>query len=128
MTGWIGGTGKEKITLHCPKWVNVVLCGYSIRPWRKGASVISGFALKMEGVMSMLNMFKKSFWVPYEESDVYPAVIKAHQAISKYCEEKEASYSFTGDDEVVINEKVYEIYRGYENGSRGNYGIKCREK
>ena len=22
----------------------------------------------------------------------------------------------------------YDIYRGYENGSRGNYGIKCKEK
>ena len=30
--------------------------------------------------------------------------------------------------EVEINGKRYEIYRGYENGSRGNYGIKCKEK
>lgn len=76
----------------------------------------------------MFHMFKKSFWVPYEDSDTYPAVVKAHQAISKYCEENGASYFFKNDNEVVINEKVYEIYRGYENGSRGNYGIKCSEK
>ena len=38
------------------------------------------------------------------------------------------SCTFTGDDEVEINGKVYEICRGYENGSRGNYGIKCKEK
>ncbi len=35
---------------------------------------------------------------------------------------------FTGDDEVEINGKKYEIFRGYENGNRGNYGVKCREK
>lgn len=76
----------------------------------------------------MLGMFKKSFWVPYDESDIYPSVAKAQQAISKYCEENGDSYSFPSDDEVVINDKLYEIYRGYENGSRGNYGIKCKEK
>ncbi len=38
------------------------------------------------------------------------------------------SYTFINDDEVEINGKRYEIYRGYENGSRGNYGIKCKEK
>ena len=76
----------------------------------------------------MLGMFKKSFWVPYDESDIYPSVAKAQQAISKYCEENGDSYSFLSDDEVVINDKLYEIYRGYENGSRGNYGIKCKEK
>ena len=76
----------------------------------------------------MLGMFKKSFWVPYDESDIYPSVAKAQQAISKYCEENGDSYSLPSDDEVVINDKLYEIYRGYENGSRGNYGIKCKEK
>lgn len=76
----------------------------------------------------MLRMFKKAFWVPYDESTTYPTVSNAHQAISKYCEENGYSYSFNSDDEVVINDKLYEIYRGYENGSRGNYGIRCREK
>lgn len=76
----------------------------------------------------MFKMFKNSFWVPYENGDIYPTVAKAQQAISKYCEENGYSYSFNGDDEVVINEKTYEIYRGYENGSRGSYGIKCRVK
>mgnify|MGYP005777745913 FL=1 len=76
----------------------------------------------------MLGMFKKSFWVPYDESDIYPSVAKAQQAISKYCEKNGDVYSFPSDDEVVINDKLYEIYRGYENGSRGNYGINCREK
>jgi len=32
------------------------------------------------------------------------------------------------DEEVKIGEKLYEIYIGYECGSRGNYGIKCTEK
>ena len=41
---------------------------------------------------------------------------------------KSKSYTFINDDEVEINGKRYEIYRGYENGSRGNYGIKCKEK
>ena len=73
-------------------------------------------------------MFKKSFWVPYEDSSNYPTIAKTMEAISKYCEETGESCIFTGDDEVEINGKKYEIYRGYENGSRGNYGIKCKEK
>lgn len=76
----------------------------------------------------MLDMFKKSFWVPYETSDLYPTVEKARQAISAYCEKNGWSCAFPGEDEAVIDGKVYEIYRGYESGSRGNYGIKCREK
>lgn len=76
----------------------------------------------------MFNISKKAFWVPYDESDTYPTVVKAHHAISRYCEGNGDSYSFSGDDEVVINDKLYEIYRGYETGSRGNYGIKCIEK
>lgn len=55
-------------------------------------------------------------------------MVKAMQAISEYCEKNGDSCTFTGDDEVEINGKVYEICQGYENGSRGNYGIKCKEK
>lgn len=73
-------------------------------------------------------MFKKAFWVPYEDSANYPTLAKTMEAISKYCEENGKSYTFINDDEVEINGKRYEIYRGYENGSRGNYGIKCKEK
>lgn len=76
----------------------------------------------------MLNMFKKSFWIPYEDSTVYPTMAKAMEEISRYCEERGETCVFTGDDEVEIEGKRYEIYRGYENGSRGNYGIKCWEK
>lgn len=76
----------------------------------------------------MFDMFKKSFWVPYANGDVYPTVSIAQQAIFKYCEQNGWSCSFNGDDEAVINGKVYEISRGYESGSRGNYGIKCKEK
>ena len=73
-------------------------------------------------------MFKKAFWVPYEDSANYPTLAKTMEAISKYCEENGKSYTFINDDEVEINGKRYEIYRGYENGSRGNYGIKCKKK
>lgn len=76
----------------------------------------------------MLNVLKKAFWVPYEPADVYPTVQKAHQAIAAYCEKNGLSCIFSSDDEVLIDEKLYEIYRGYESGSRGNYGVKCREK
>ena len=69
-------------------------------------------------------MFKKAFWVPYEDSSKYPTLAKTMEAISKYCEETGESCTFVSDDEVEINGKRYEIYRGYENGSRGNYGIK----
>ena len=73
----------------------------------------------------MLNMSKKAFWVPYNEGDIYPTVVKAHQAISKYCDENGDSYTFTGDDEVVINGKLYEIYRGYESGKVNLSGPCC---
>lgn len=73
-------------------------------------------------------MFKKSFWVPYEDSTVYPTLIATMHAITGYCEERGDSCTFTADDEVEINGKKYEIYRGHESGSRGNYGIKCKEK
>lgn len=72
-------------------------------------------------------MFKKAFWVPYEDSTTYPTLAKTMEAISKYCEDNGYTYTFTGDD-VEIDGKKYEIYRGYESGSRGNYGIKCTEK
>lgn len=76
----------------------------------------------------MLRMFKKSFWISCEDSTVCPTAEQARQAIAKYCAESGETCSFNGDDEVVIGGKTYEIYRGYENGSRGNYGIQCREK
>lgn len=76
----------------------------------------------------MFNFLKKSFWVPYDDSTTYPTEAKTREAISKYCEENGKSCTFISDEEVKIGEKVYEIYRGYESGSRGNYGIKCREK
>ncbi len=73
-------------------------------------------------------MFKKAFWVPYEDSTNYPTLTKTIETISKYCEEKEVSCIFVSDDEVEIDGVRYEIYRGYESGSRGNYGIRCKEK
>ena len=76
----------------------------------------------------MLKIFRKAFWVPYDDSTIYPSAEKAHQAIAKYCEENGHSYTFVSTDEVVIDGVAYEIYRGLETGSRGNYGIKCRQK
>ena len=76
----------------------------------------------------MFDMFKKSFWVPYANGDVYPTVSIAQQAIFKYCEQNGDSCTFTADDEVEINGQKYEISREYEPGSRGNYGIKCTAK
>ena len=59
--------------------------------------------------------------VPYEDSANYPA-------LSKYGEEYGYSCIFTGDDEAEISGKKYEIYRDYEPGSRGNYGIIKKKK
>ena len=30
-------------------------------------------------------MFKKAFWLPYEEGHVYPTAEKAREVISNYC-------------------------------------------
>ena len=49
----------------------------------------------------MLKLFKKSIWIPYEDSTVYPTVAKAQQAIIKYCEDNGFLYEFTADDEAV---------------------------
>ena len=76
----------------------------------------------------MLKLFKKSIWIPYEDSTVYRSVAKAQQAIIKYCEDNGFLYEFTADDEVVIDGIKHEIYRGYDSGSRKNKSIKCREK
>lgn len=32
-------------------------------------------------------MYKKSFWVPYEDSANFPTLSKTMEAIYKYCEE-----------------------------------------
>ena len=58
----------------------------------------------------MLKLFKKSIWIPYEDSTVYPTVAKAQQAIIKYCEDNGFLYEFTADDEVVISLLENEIY------------------
>ncbi len=76
----------------------------------------------------MLKLFKKAFWVPYEEIRVYPTIEKAQLAIAEYCEKNGYTYTFPNPDEVVIDGVAHEIYRGFEIGARGNYGIKCREK
>ena len=81
-----------------------------------------------KGSVSMLNFLKKSIWIPYEDSTVFPTAEKAQQAIVAYCNENGYSCTFTGDDSVIIDGVEHEIYRGLQPGSRGNYGIKCREK
>ena len=61
---------------------------------------------------------------------------ESEQKISEPAEEQTESIEntsnneeeFSVDDEVVIDGIKHEIYRGYESGSRGNYGIKCKEK
>lgn len=73
-----------------------------------------------------MKFLHKSFWVPYDGA-VYPTVSKAHAAISAYCAQNGLSCRFPDDDTAEIGGVRYEIYRGYEPGSRGNYGIKCRE-
>lgn len=67
-----------------------------------------------------------SFWVNYDKS-TYPTVADAQQAIEQYCRENGHICRFLEDDTVEIDGVPHEIYRGYEPGSRGNYGIKCRK-
>ena len=76
----------------------------------------------------MFKLFKKAFWIPYENSSIYPTMNIAREEIKKYCHKQNVNFRFLDDDVVEIDGKLYDIYRGYENGSRGNYGIKCKEK
>ena len=48
-------------------------------------------------------MFKKAFWVPYEDSANYPTLAKTMEAISKYCEENGESCTFINDDPTSEN-------------------------
>lgn len=73
-------------------------------------------------------MFRKSFFVPYNEPWVFPTELKAMDAVSAYCAENEWTCSFLGNDEAEINGKVYTIKRGIDSGSRGGYGITCVQK
>lgn len=75
----------------------------------------------------MLNMFKKTFFIPYDDGTTYPTVEKTQQAIDAYCVSNGHSYTFPGNDEVIIDGIAYDICRGYHTACRG-YGIKCREK
>lgn len=72
-------------------------------------------------------MLKKTFDVPYEDIADYPTPAKAKEAIAKYCEGSGESFVFTGEDEVEISGKKYEIIRRVTPLSLG-YGIICREK
>ena len=81
----------------------------------------------MEGVI-MFHFLKKSFWVPYEDGSVYPTVSIVWKTIPLYRKEQGYSFSFINDEEVIINNRTYKIYRGYECGSRGSYGIRCTKK
>ena len=72
-------------------------------------------------------MFKKAFDVPYGDSASYPTRAKAVEAVSKYCEASGESCVFTGDDEVEISGRKYEICRGVSPLNLG-YGFMCREK
>ena len=83
---------------------------------------------RIKGRKGEVLMFKKAFWIPYEDSGSYPTVTKTKDAISRYCAENGWSCSFPAEDAVIIDGKEYQVYRGYEPGSRGNYGIKCTEK
>lgn len=76
----------------------------------------------------MLKIFKKTIWIDYADSTVYPSIPTTHEAIAKYCEGNGYSCVFTGDEEVLIEGVAHEIYRGQSIFSRGNYIIKCREK
>lgn len=72
-------------------------------------------------------MLKRTFDVLYEDISEYPTPAKAMEAITRYCEASGESCVFTGDDEVEIAGRKYEVCRGANPLNLG-YGIICREK
>ena len=76
----------------------------------------------------MLKLFWKVFKVPpYEDSSVYPDLIKRDGRHLQYCEKNGDTYTFTPDDEVEINGKSIKFPREYEL-SREIHRIMCIEK
>lgn len=76
----------------------------------------------------MWKCFRKAIWIPYDETWIYPDVVRTQRAVAKFCEGNGSVCTFTEDDAVTIDGKDYEIIRGYVTWARGNYGIKLREK
>ncbi len=78
--------------------------------------------------MSVMKLLKKSFYIDYDDGAVYPTWACAMEAIAKHCAARGWDYAFGQEDEVRIEGVLYDVFRGIEPGSRGNYAIKCREK
>ncbi len=76
----------------------------------------------------MFNLFKKAFWIVCEDITVCPSIPETHAAIAEYCETNGHSYDFIGDNEIIIDGIVHEIYCARSASYRGRYVIKCREK
>ena len=72
-------------------------------------------------------MFRKTFYIPYEKVESYPTIEISKYYISKYCEENKLLYEFIEDEAVRINGEKYDIIRGYDFCSHGDYIIKCRK-
>ncbi len=76
----------------------------------------------------MLKLFKNLFGFLMKIALFILLLQKHSRQLSNIVKITDFLYEFTADDEVVIDGIKHEIYRGYDSGSRGNYGIKCREK
>ena len=81
-----------------------------------------------EGVFIMLKLFKKAFWIVWEDITACPSISETHAAIAKHCESNGYSYHFIADNEIEIEGIVHEICRVRSAFYRGRYVIKCREK
>lgn len=81
-----------------------------------------------EGVFIVLKLFKKAFWIVWEDITACPSISETHAAIAKHCESNGYSYHFIGDNEIKIEGIVHEISCIRSAFYRGRYVIKCREK
>ena len=75
----------------------------------------------------MINSFKKSFNVDYDNSLTYPSSQTICNAIEKYCEDSKEKCQFVSTNEPVTFYLEDKLFVAIVSMARGGYNIRCRE-
>ncbi len=75
----------------------------------------------------MLNFFKKSFLVDYDDSLTYPSSQTICKTIEKYCLSLKQKCQFVSTENPVTFYLEDKLYVAIISMARGGYSIRCRE-